>query len=149
MKKHTLKKGIAKNNTERLAYEALADWLSNDPDPDKTLAKIKRDEARKRSLSKNNPLKLLKEELTEKEYKDFFLDLADQRNYYAIEYYKKGKKIKTKDFAQLYYIPQCIYNANFKYWKRLIQEYRFYERPEFMVVPPENIEGLRLVTKTK
>jgi len=31
----------------------------------------------------------------------------------------------------------------------LIQEYRFYERPEFMVVPPENIEGLRLVTKTK
>lgn len=142
MKKHTLKKGIAKNNTEVLAYEALADWLANDPDPEKTLNKIKKDEARKRSLSKNNPLKLLKEELTEKEYKDFFLDLADLRTYYAIEYYKKGKKIKVKDFAQLYYLPQCIYNYNFKYWKKLILEYRFYEHPCFMVVPPENIEGL-------
>jgi len=147
MKTHKLKKK-SNNSTQDLATEALADWLENDPDPEKTLIKIKKDIARKKSLSKNNPIKLMKEELTGEEYKNFFLDLADQRTYYAIEYYKKGKKIKTKDFAQLYYLPQCVYNANFKYWKRLIQEYRFYERPEFIVVPPENIEGYEL-TETK
>ena len=133
------------NVTQDLAMEGLADWLLSDPDPDKTLRKIKKDQVRKRSLSKNNPIKLMKEELTEEEYRNFWLDLADQRTYYAVEYYKKNKKIKTKNFAQLFYLPQCVYNANFKYWKRLIQEYRYYEHPYFIVVPPESIEGYELI----
>ena len=149
VKKYTLKEGINVNPTQKLAMEAMADWLSNDPDPNGTLNKIKKDNARKRSLSKNNPIKLLKEELTPQEFRDFFMDLADLRTYYAIEYYKKGKKIKTTDFASLYYLPTVIYNHNFKYWKTLIQEYRFYEHPEFMVVPPEMIEGFERVEKIK
>jgi hypothetical protein len=143
-KTYELKKKTG-NTTQDLAMEGLANWLMNDPDPEKTLIKIKKDALRKKSLSKNNPVKLMKEELTEEEYRNFWLDLADQRTYYAIEYYKKGKKIKATDFAQLYYLPQCVYNANFKYWKRLIKEYRYFDHPEFMVVAPENIEGYKLI----
>lgn len=127
------------NNLQPLANAELLEWLMNDPHPNETLNKIKRDGQRKSRLSKDNPVKLMKEEMTEQEYIDFWKDLNDLRKYYAIEYFKKGKKLKKKDLAHLYYLPQCIYNYNFKYWKKLITEKRFYEHPEFAVVDVDDI----------
>jgi hypothetical protein len=143
VKKYVLKDDVAVNHTQKIAMEELANWLLNDPDPNATLDKIKKEEKRKKALSKNNPLKLLKEELTEQEWKDFWMDLTDLRSYYAIEFYKKNKKIKGKHLPQMYYLPQVIYAHNSKYWSRLLKEYRFYDHPEFMVVPPEKIEGYK------
>lgn len=128
------------NNLQPLANAELLEWLMNDPNPNETLNKIKRDGQRKSRLSKDNPVKLMKEEMTDEEYINFWKDLNDLRKYYAIEYFKKGKKLKKKDLAHLYYLPQCVYNYNFKYWKKLITEKRFMEHPEFIVVDVNDIE---------
>lgn len=140
VKKFKAIKSKANNNTNPLASELMANWLGNDPDPIGTLNKIKKDGQRKKSLSKNNPVKLMKEEMTEEEYINFWKDLADLRKYYAIEYFKKGKKINQDKFPHLYYLPQLVYNANFKYWKKVITEKRYLEHPEFMVVDADDIE---------
>lgn len=127
------------NNTNPMASELLANWLGNDPDPMGTLNKIKKDGKRKARLSKENPVKLMKEEMNDDEYIGFWKDLNDLRKYYAIEYFKKGKKLKKSDLAHLYYLPQVVYNFNFKYWKSLITEKRFYEHPYFCVVDQDDI----------
>lgn len=128
------------NNLQPLANAELLEWLMNDPNPNETLDKIKNEGKRKASLSKSNPVKLMKEEMTEEEYINFWKDLTDLRKYYAIEYFKKGKKIKQDKFPHLYYLPQFIYNYNFSYWKKLIANKRFLEHPEFLVVDVGDIE---------
>ena len=128
------------NNLQPMYNEEMLTWLLSDPNPNETLNKIKRDGQRKSRLSKDNPVKLMKEEMTDEEYVNFWKDLNDLRKYYAIEYFKKGKKLKKKDLAHLYYLPQCIYNYNFKYWKKLITEKRFMEHPYFCVVDQSDID---------
>lgn len=128
------------NNLQPLANAELLEWLMNDPNPNETLDNIKKEGKRKASLSKSNPVKLMKEEMTEEEYINFWKDLTDLRKYYAIEYFKKGKKIKQDKFPHLYYLPQLVYNANFKYWKKVITEKRYLEHPEFIVVDVGDIE---------
>ena len=140
VKKYKAVKEKASNNTNPLASELMANWLGNDPDPMKTLNTLKKQGLKKKALSKHNPVKLMKEEMNDEEYINFWKDLNDLRKYYAIEYFKKGKKLKKKDLAHLYYLPQCVYNFNFKYWKDLISKKRFYEHPEFMVVDVDDIE---------
>ncbi len=140
IKRVKFKKSEEANNLQPMYNDEMLTWLLSDPNPSATLDKIKKEGQRKSRLSKDNPVKLMKEEMNDEEYINFWLDLNDLRKYYAIEYFKKGKKLKKKDLAHLYYLPQCIYNYNFKYWKKLITEKRFYEHPEFMVVVPEDIE---------
>jgi hypothetical protein len=140
VKKFKAVKTKESNNTNPLASELMANWLGNDPDPIGTLNKIKKDGLKKKALSKDNPVKLMKEEMSEEDYTNFWKDLNDLRKYYAIEYFKKGKKIKQDKFPHLYYLPQFIYNYNFKYWKKLITEKRFLEHPEFLVVDIDDIE---------
>lgn len=130
------------NNLQPMFNEDMANWLLSDPNPNATLDKIKKEGKRKASLSKSNPVKLMKEEMTEEEYINFWKDLTDLRKYYAIEYFKKGKKIKQDKFPHLYYLPQLVYNANFKYWKKLIANKRFLEHPEFLVVDVGDIEAI-------
>jgi hypothetical protein len=140
VKKVKLLKTKGSNNLQPMYNEELLNWLANDPNPNETLDKIKKEGKRKASLSKNNPVKLMKEEMTEEEYINFWKDLTDLRKYYAIEYFKKGKKIKQDKFPHLYYLPQLVYNANFKYWKKVITEKRYLEHPEFIVVDIRDIE---------
>lgn len=128
------------NNLQPLANAELLEWLMNDPNPNETLDKIKKEGKRKASLSKSNPVKLMKEEMTEEEYINFWKDLTDLRKYYAIEYFKNGKKLKKSELPHMFYLPQVIYNYNWKYWKKLIIDKRFYEHPEFMVVDLDDIE---------
>lgn len=128
------------NNLQPMYNEPMLNWLANDPDPMGTLDKIKKQNQNKSRMSKDNPVKLMKEEMNDEEYINFWKDLNDLRKYYAIEYFKKGKKLKKKDLAHLYYLPQVVYNYNWKYWKKLIQDKRFYEHPEFMVVDVDDIE---------
>lgn len=140
VKKVKLLKTKGSNNLQPMYNAELMEWLLNDPNPNETLDKIKKEGKRKASLSKHNPVKLMKEEMTEEDYINFWKDLNDLRKYYAIEYFKNGKKLKKKDLAHLYYLPQCIYNYNFKYWKKLITEKRFMEHPCFIVVDVNDIE---------
>ncbi|NCB03434.1 MAG: hypothetical protein EOM67_14950 [Spirochaetia bacterium] len=128
------------NNLQPMYNEEIAEWLLNDPDPNATLDKIKKEGQRKSRLSKDNPLKLMKEEMNDEEYINFWKDVSDLRKYYAIEYFKKGKKVKKSDFPNLYCLPQFIYNHNYKYWKKLITEKRFLEHPEFLIVDVDDIE---------
>ncbi len=137
VKKVKLLKTKGSNNLQPMFNEDMLNWLANDPDPDKTLNEIKKEQTKMRSLSKHNPIKLMKQEMTEQEYLDFWKDIADLRAYYAIEY--KKKDIKQEDFPQTYHLPQCVYNANAKYWKKVITEKRFLEHPEFMIVNPDDI----------
>lgn len=130
----------ARNNVQPMYNEAMMSWLMSDPDPNKTLDRIKKEGQKAKALSKNNPVKLMKQVMTEQEYQDFWKDLEDLRAYYAIEYKQKKKKIKQSDLAHTYYLPQPVYNANHKYWKTLILEKRFLEHPEFCVVNPDDIE---------
>ena len=127
------------NNLQPMYNAELMEWLMNDPNPNETLNKIKKEGQRKSRLSKENPVKLMKEEMNDEEYINFWKDLNDLRKYYAIEYFKKGKKLKKSDLAHLYYLPQLVYNFNFKYWKSLITEKRFYEHPYFCVVDQDDI----------
>lgn len=130
----------ARNNVQPMYNEAMMSWLMSDPDPNKTLDRIKKEGQKAKALSKNNPVKLMKQVMTEQEYQDFWKDLEDLRAYYAIEYKQKKKKIKQSDLAHTYYLPQPVYNANHKYWKTLILEKRFLEHPYFCVVNPDDIE---------
>lgn len=143
VKKVKLLKTKGSNNLQPMYNEELLNWLANDPNPNETLDKIKKEGKRKSSLSKHNPVKLMKEEMTEEEYINFWKDLTDLRKYYAIEYFKKGKKIKQDKFPHLYYLPQFIYNYNFSYWKKLINNKRFLEHPEFLVVDISDIEDVK------
>ena len=128
------------NNLQPMYNDEMMTWLLSDPDPMKTLDKIKKDNQRKSRLSKSNPVKLMKEEMTEEEYVGFWEDLYNLRAYYAIEFTKKNKKITQKDLAHTYYLPQLLYNHNYKYWKKIITEKRFLEHPEFCVINPNIIE---------
>jgi hypothetical protein len=114
-------------------------WLLSDPDPMKTLDYIKKEGKKRAKLSKDNPVKLMKQEMTEEEYIGFWEDIANVRAYYAIEFTKKKKKIKQSDLAHTYYLPQLVYNANYKYWKGLIDNKRFLEHPEFAIINPKDI----------
>lgn len=143
VKKVKLLKTKGSNNLQPMYNEELLNWLANDPNPNETLDKIKKEGKRKASLSKNNPVKLMKEEMTEEDYINFWKDLTDLRKYYAIEYFKKGKKINQDKFPHLYYLPQFIYNYNFSYWKKLINNKRFLEHPEFLVVDISDIEDVK------
>jgi len=142
MTKKTVKRIKTKenNNLQPMYSDEMMSWLMSDPNPTETLNKIKRDGKRKSRLSKDNPVKLMKEEMTEQDFTNFWLDLNDLRKYYAIEYFKKGKKVKKSDFPNLYSLPQIIYNYNFSYWKKLITEKRFLEHPEFLIVDINDIE---------
>ena len=132
------------NNLQPMYSEEMAEWLLNDPNPNATLDKLKKDGLKRKALSKDNPVKLMKQEMTEEDYINFWKDISDLRAYYAIEYKRKKKKIKQSDLAHTYYLPQLIYNANHKYWKKLITEKRFLEHPCFMVVDPEDIEETKI-----
>ena len=127
------------NNLQPMYSDEMLNWLANDPDPMGTLDKIKKENQKKTRLSKDNPVKLMKLEMNDEEYIGFWKDLNDLRKYYAIEYFKKGKKLRKSDFAHLFYLPQVVYNYNWKYWKKLITEKRYYEHPEFMVVDQDDI----------
>lgn len=127
------------NNLQPMYNAELMEWLMNDPNPNETLNKIKKEGQRKNRLSKDNPVKLMKEEMNDEEYINFWKDLNDLRKYYAIEYFKKGKKLKKSDLAHLYYLPQLVYNQNWKYWRKLIDEKRFMEHPYFCVVDQDDI----------
>ena len=140
VKKVKLLKTKGSNNLQPMYNEDMLNWLANDPNPNETLDRIKKEGQKAKALSKNNPVKLMKQVMTEQEYQDFWKDLEDLRAYYAIEYKQKKKKIKQSDLAHTYYLPQPVYNANHKYWKTLILEKRFLEHPEFMVVNPDDIE---------
>lgn len=140
VKRVKLLKTKGSNNLQPMYNEDLLNWLANDPNPNETLDKIKKEGKRKASLSRSNPVKLMKEEMTEEEYINFWKDIIDLRKYYAIEYFKKNKKIKRHTFSHLYYLPQLVYNANAKYWKKLIMDKRYFEHPCFMVVDPDDIE---------
>ena len=136
----TFKKSKETNNLQPMYNDEMMTWLLSDPDPNKTLDYLKKQGKRKASLSRSNPVKLMKEEMTEEDYVNFWKDIIDLRKYYAIEYFKKNKKIKRHTFSHLYYLPQLVYNANAKYWKKLIAEKRYFEHPCFMVVDPDDIE---------
>jgi len=136
---YKVKKVKGANNLQPMYNDELMTWLLNDPNPNATLDKLKKDGLKRRALSKDNPVKLMKQEMTEEEYCGFWEDLYKLRAYYAIEFTKKGKKIKQSDLAHTYYLPQLIYNANYKYWKKLITEKRFLEHPCFLVVNPNDI----------
>jgi hypothetical protein len=140
VKKVKLLKTKGSNNLQPMYNEEIAEWLLNDPDPNATLDKIKKEGKRKTSLSRSNPIKLMKEEMTEEDYINFWKDIIDLRKYYAIEYFRKNKKIERHNFSHLYYLPQLVYNANYKYWKKLIMDKRYFEHPEFMVVDTDDIE---------
>lgn len=127
------------NNLQPMYSDEMLNWLANDPDPMGTLDKIKKENQKKSRLSKDNPVKLMKLEMNDEEYIGFWKDLNDLRKYYAIEYFKKGKKLRKSDLAHLFYLPQVVYNYNWKYWKKLITEKRYYEHPEFMVVDQDDI----------
>lgn len=127
------------NNLQPMYSDEMLNWLANDPDPMGTLDKIKKENQKKTRLSKDNPVKLMKLEMNDEEYIGFWKDLNDLRKYYAIEYFKKGKKLRKSDLAHLFYLPQVVYNYNWKYWKKLITEKRYYEHPEFMVVDQDDI----------
>jgi len=140
IKRVKFKKSKEANNLQPMYNDEMLTWLLSDPDPNATLDYIKNKQKKKSRLSKDNPVKLMKEEMNDEEYINFWKDLNDLRKYYAIEYFKKGKKLKKKDLAHLYYLPQLVYNANYKYWKKLITDKRFLEHPEFMVVDMDDIE---------
>jgi len=144
VKKVKLLKTKGSNNLQPMFNEELLTWLANDPNPNETLNKLKKDGQKRAALSKDNPIKLMKQEMTEEDYINFWKDLSDLRAYYAIEYKRKKKKIKQSDLAHTYYLPQLIYNANPKYWKKLITDKRFLEHPEFAVVDPEDIEETKI-----
>ncbi len=137
---YKVKKLKGANNLQPMYNPELMEWLLNDPNPNATLDKLKKEGQRKKALSKDNPVKLMKEELNDEEYIGFWEDLNNLRKYYAIEFFKKGKKIKKSDLAHTYYLPQCVYNANYKYWKQLITDKRFMEHPCFIVVDVNDIE---------
>ena len=141
---YKVKKVKGANNLQPMFNEEIAEWLMNDPDPNGTLDKIKKENQRKSRLSKNNPVRLMKEEMTEDEYVGFWEDLYNLRAYYAIEFTKKNKKITQKDLAHTYCLPQLVYNANYKYWKKVITEKRFLEHPEFCVINPNIIEPSKI-----
>jgi len=130
----------ATNNTNPLINEDFMNWIANDPEPSKTLDRLKKEGLKVKALSKDNPVKLMKQEMTEEEYIGFWEDLSNLRAYYAIEFTKKKKKIKQSDLAHTYYLPQLVYNANYKYWKKIITEKRFLEHPEFCIINPKDIE---------
>lgn len=141
---YKVKKIKGANNLQPMYNDELMTWLMNDPNPNATLDKIKKENQRKSRLSKSNPVKLMKEEMTEYEYVGFWEDLYNLRAYYAIEFTKKNKKITQKDLAHTYYLPQLVYNANYKYWKKVITEKRFLEHPEFCVINPNIIEPSKI-----
>ena len=141
---YKVKKIKGANNLQPMYNDELMTWLMNDPNPNATLDKIKKENQRKSRLSKSNPVKLMKEEMTEDEYVGFWEDLYNLRAYYAIEFTKKNKKITQKDLAHTYYLPQVIYNSNYKYWKKVITEKRFLEHPEFCVINPNIIEPSKI-----
>lgn len=136
---YKVKKIKGANNLQPLANAELLEWLLNDPNPNATLDKIKRKNQQKARMSKDNPVKLMKLEMNDEEYIGFWKDLNDLRKYYAIEYFKNGKKLKKSELPHMFYLPQVIYNYNWKYWKKLIIDKRFYEHPEFMVVDLDDI----------
>lgn len=139
MKKVKRVKSKESNNLQPMYSDEMLTWLANDPDPMGTLDKIKKENQKKSAMSKDNPVKLMKLEMNDEEYINFWKDLNDLRKYYAIEYFKKGKKLKKSELPHMFYLPQVVYNYNWKYWKKLITDKRFLEHPEFMVVDLDDI----------
>lgn len=127
------------NNLQPMYSDEMLTWLNSDPDPMGTLDKIKKENQKKSAMSKDNPVKLMKLEMNDEEYINFWKDLNDLRKYYAIEYFKKGKKLKKSELPHMFYLPQVVYNYNWKYWKKLITDKRFLEHPEFCVVDLDDI----------
>lgn len=106
--------------------QAMNEWLSNDPDPTKTIERLKKKGEEQKKLSKDNPKKLMKMLMRPEEIMTFEIEL------------KEKKRLAKKDpdsVRDLFSIPQCVVNANPEHWRDIINKKQFNKYPYFQIKP--------------
>jgi hypothetical protein len=115
----------------------LEKWMRADPNPAKTIQMIKDKIARKKNLSKNNPIKLMKMEMSREEWDAYWREKKSAEPHYLHTGGWTRKESGQHDMKHIAMIPQCVYNHNPEYWGDIIKSRQFYKHPEFLVSNPK------------
>ena len=117
--------------------------MRQDPDPVKTIRMVKEKILRKRRLSQENPIKLMKEEMDKEEWDAYWREKKAAEAAYVHSQGWTKKEAGQFDMKHLAMIPQCVYNNNPEYWSEVIEKREFYKHPEFLVSNPKPCKHLR------
>jgi hypothetical protein len=111
-------------------------WLKNDPNPNKTLDMIKQKIERKKRLSKENPIQLMREEMPKDEWNAYWREKREAEIHYLHTRGFTKKENGQFDMKHIAMIPQVVYNQNVEYWSDIISTRQFHKHPEFLVSSP-------------
>ena len=111
---------------------SLQDWLTNDPEPNKTLDLLKKKLDWRKKMSKEDPVGLMRSLLTKEEFNDFW------DNKRALEYdftinsgYSADKTLKAS-----WYVPEIVVSNNSEWWDEVFRLKKYTLYPYFLLGNP-------------
>lgn len=124
---------------------SLQDWLTNDPDPQKTMDLVKKKIDWKKKMSKEDPIGLMRAMMTKQEFNDFWTTKKEQEAGFLLNH--GWSNDKEKSYKANWWVPQFVVSANPEHWDMVFRTKKYTLYPYFLLGNPFAEKSLNVTSR--